>query len=139
MLAGKLLAALPVVPVTAGLSVLAGWAFAVDTGHAGLDAVRLLWEGTVAGGGMLAIPGAGAPEAPRQIAPLPVDEAYQQWFEQVPTGVFSQVGLLAAGAFGAARIWGSPALAAAAGAVPILFLSAGWLRLDWFLRGGRSR
>lgn len=135
VLLGKALAAAPALLLTSGLYGLSGWAFALDAG-----VLALMWQGFWAATGMTAILlGAGALEAPRPVAALPVDEAYQHLFEQVPTGLISQAGLLVAAAFGAAQIWGGPLLAAAAWLAPVTILIAGWLRLDRFLRAGHAR
>lgn len=53
-------------------------------------------------------------------------------------GFVSQAGLLVAAGFGAAQIWGSPPLAAAAWLAPLLIFAAGWLRLARFLSAGRN-
>lgn len=143
LILGKALAAMPVVPLTAGLYVLSGWVFSVgvDAGAGSLGSVTgLLWEGTLSGVGMAAILiGMGAVEAPRHFAGFAVDDAYQQMFEQVPTGIFSQAGLLLAALFGAVRVWGSPLLEAMAWLLPLAALGAGWLRLARFFRFGRTR
>lgn len=134
LLRGKALAAAPVVLLSAGCYALSGWHFALEPRLAG----RLL-DGALSGAGMVALLlGAGALEAPRRHAGLPIDEGYQQVFEQVPTGVFSQAGFLAAAAFGAAQAWGTPLLAALAWIAPAAVLAAGWLRLDQFFRAGRK-
>lgn len=135
LLLGKALAASPVVAITAALYPLCGRLFSLE-----LSAAGLFWEGALSGIGMIAILlGAGALEAPRQHAGPPADEAYVQMSEQVPTGIFSQTGLLLAAGFGAARVWGPPLLEAFAWIAPLLALAAGWLRLSRFLRLGRTR
>lgn len=134
VLLGKAFAALPAVLLTSGFYGLAGWAFGLDAGTP-----ELLWQGFLAGTGMVAILlGAGALDASRPVAALPVDETYQQLFEQVPMGFASQAGLLVAAGFGAAQVWGAPPLAAAAWLVPLLICAAGWLRLARFLSAGRN-
>lgn len=73
VLLGKTLAALPGVLLTSGFYGLAGWAFGLDAGTP-----ELLWQGFLAGAGMVAILlGAGALDASRPVAALPVDETYQ--------------------------------------------------------------
>lgn len=139
LLAGKLLAAVPVVLITATVHAVLGWCFSVEA-----RTTSLLWEGALSGLGMVVVlVGAGALDAPRQTMGPLVDDGYQQLFEQVPTGIFSQAGLLLAAAFGAARVWGSrawesPLVEALLWLLPLLVLLAGWLRLARFFRWGRA-
>lgn len=135
LLFGKALAAAPVVLLTAVCYALSGWLFALEPDLAG----RLL-EGALSGTGMVALLlGAGALEAPRRHPGLPIDEGHQQMFEQIPTGIFSQAGFLAAAAFGAARVWGPPLAGALAWIAPLVAFAAGWLRLERFFRAGRKQ
>ena len=135
VLLGKALAAAPVVLLTTGCYALSGWTFALEPDLAGL-----FLEGALSGIGMVALLlGAGALEAPRPHPGLPIDEGYQQMFEQIPTGMFSQAGFFAAAAFGAARVWGPPLVAALAWIAPLAIVAAGWLRLELFFRAGRKR